>query len=933
MFVMAFESNITRVPVALDAEVGSAAADAVGAEGVARDLIVGAAGSSPYLADLMRREGDWLVAALKLSAKAAFETVLESLAAPEDTDRALRQAKRRVALLTGLADLGGVWTLEQVTQALTRFADVAVSTALRDAIKAELVRGKLPGQGDGDLEACGGLAVLAMGKMGAFELNYSSDIDLICLYDETRFDPDDYAEARASFVRAIRRMTKVLSERTAEGYVFRTDLRLRPDASVTPVAISMEAAERYYESFGRTWERAAYIKARAAAGDVVAGERFLSALDPFVWRRHLDFAAIQDAHDMRLRIRDHKRLHGEIDPYGHDLKLGAGGIREIEFFTQTRQLIAGGRDPSLRVKTTKGGLDALVAENWVEKADAEALKDHYTALREAEHRVQMVADQQTHMLPAGREEFARVAALSGVDAGAYARDIGDRLREVQAIIDKFFARERPGGAVQSAAMPEGAGEITERWAGYPALRSPRAVEIFDRVRPALFARLAETSNPTEALQHFDGFLAGLPAGVQLFSLFEANPQLLDLVVDITDTAPALGQYLARNAEVFDAVIGGDFFADWPVGDALAARFGEELARASDYEARLDRIRVIAREWRFRVGVHHLRGLIDAVEAGRQYADVAEATLQALWPHVVTAFADKHGAPPGRGAVVVGMGSLGAGRLNAESDLDLIVIYDGAGVDASEGRRSLATRAYYARLTQALVTAVSAPTAEGRLYEVDMRLRPSGRQGPVATGLSAFRDYQTTEAWTWEHLALTRARPVAGDAALADDFRAIRADVLSQDRDRAKVLRDVADMRARLFEAKKPNGPLDARTGPGRLQDLELFAQTAVLLIGGAAGDQARRIEVITEAFNMPPEAFVHLRDTTDVFWQVQAASRLIAAGALNPDDIGAGTAAFLLRDAQVESIDDLATVIETRAAQAAEIIDKYLSDASEISSA
>ncbi|MEM9969796.1 MAG: glutamine-synthetase adenylyltransferase [Pseudomonadota bacterium] len=912
---MAFEEDITRSPLPLDPTVGAEAADMVAAIGHTRSLIAGAAGSSPYIADLVRREADWLSAALKLAPDAAFATIMETLVdGPADT--ALRRAKRRVALITALADLGGAWSLEQVTGALTRFADAAVAAALRGAIAVEIARGKLPGQGEDDIATCGGLAVLAMGKMGAFELNYSSDIDLICVYDQTRFAPDDYADARAAFVRAVRRMTKTLSERTSDGYVFRTDLRLRPDASVTPVAISMEAAERYYESFGRTWERAAYIKARAAAGDTAAGAAFLSALDPFVWRRHLDFWAIQDAHDMRLRIRDHKGLHGDIDPFGHDLKLGLGGIREIEFFTQTRQIIAGGRDPSLRVPTTKGGLDALAAAGWVSKDDAEVLKGHYTALRDAEHRVQMVADQQTHVLPANRGDFARVAALSGTDAATYAADIRQRLTEVAAIIDRFFVRAR---SKAPAPVPDAAQAITDRWPGYPALRSPRAVEIFDRVRPLIFDRLAKAADPDEALRHFDGFLAGLPAGVQVFSLFDANPQLLELVIDITATAPALAQYLSRNAAVFEAVIVGDFFADWPGCDGLATLISGELSRCGDYEERLDRCRVVAREWRFRVGVHHLRGLIDAAEAGRQYADVAEAVLRALWPHVVATFADKHGAPPGRGAAVLGMGSLGARRLNATSDLDLIVIYDGQGIDTSDGRRPLATRAYYARLTQALVTAISAPTAEGRLYEVDMRLRPSGRQGPVATGLSAFRDYQMTEAWTWEHLALTRARPVAGEAALWPDIDAVRRDVLAHPRDRAKVLSDVTDMRARLAEAAPPRGPLDAKAGPGRVQDIDLFRQTGVILTGAA--DEASGARA---AFDLSDADERAISTAATLFLQVQAASRLIASGPLDDATLGPGACAFLLRENGCDSLGDLAAKMAACAREAAEIIDRHI---------
>ena len=288
------------------------------------------------------------------------------------------------------------------------------------------------------------------------------------------------------------------------------------------------------------------------------------------------------------------------------------------------------------------------------------------------------------------------------------------------------------------------------------------MQIFKRLRPDILARLAKTAHPNEALLAFDGFLAGLPAGVQVFSLFEANPQLIDLLVDIVGTAPALAGYLSQNAGVFDAVIAGDFFAPWPGQAALEVQLRDRLDAEQDYERKLDAARRWRKEWHFRIGVHHLRGLISADYAGEHYADLAGAVIAGIWPEVLGHFAEKHGSPPGRGAVVLGMGSLGAEKLNAGSDLDLIVIYDAAGVDQSEGRRPLMSRLYYSRLTQAMITALTAPMAEGRLYEVDMRLRPSGNQGPVATGWASFREYQRSDAWVWEHLALTRARVIAGD---------------------------------------------------------------------------------------------------------------------------------------------------------------------------
>jgi glutamate-ammonia-ligase adenylyltransferase len=370
-----------------------------------------------------------------------------------------------------------------------------------------------------------------------------------------------------------------------------------------------------------------------------------------------------------------------------------------------------------------------------------------------------------------------------------------------------------------------------RWPSYPAFRSPRAARIFDQLRPEFLARLAKVSRPDEALLALDGFLAGLPAGVQLFSLFQANPQLIDLLIDITGTSPALAAYLSRNASVFDAVIGGDFFSAWPGADDLAGQLSEALEREADYENRLDMARRWTKDWHFRIGVHHLRGLIGALDAASHYADLADAVVRALWPVVTAEFARKHGAPPGRGAAILGMGSLGAQRLHSASDLDVIVIYDPAGVESSEGKRPLAARAYYARLTQAMITAMSARMANGRLYEIDMRLRPSGNQGPVATSLPAFRNYQQTEAWTWEHLALTRARCIAGPLDLMNEIEAFRCEILQASRESGKVLDAVADMRARIEAAHAPSGVWDVKTGPGRMQDVELLAQAGSLLSG------------------------------------------------------------------------------------------------------
>jgi [glutamine synthetase] adenylyltransferase / [glutamine synthetase]-adenylyl-L-tyrosine phosphorylase len=898
-----------------------------------RALAVAAASTSPYLLSLMEKEADWLPEAAADPEAALAGLIKSAQEAPHDTlGAALRQGKRRVALLAGLADLGGAWSLEEVTGALTAFADAACAAALRAGLAVQIKRGKLPGMTEDDLADGAGMVVLAMGKMGAAELNYSSDIDLICLFDETRFDRDDFHEARAAFVRATRAMSGTLSDMTAEGYVFRTDLRLRPDPAVTPVCLAMAAAEAYYESLGRTWERAAYIKARPCAGAIAAGDAFIETLRPFVWRRHLDFAAIQDAHDMRLAIREHKGLGGPITLPGHDMKLGRGGIREIEFFTQTRQLIAGGRDADLRCRGTCDGLAVLARKEWIPAETAEALTGHYRFHRTVEHRVQMVRDAQTHALPRDDEGFDRLAHMMDCDTDALKAELRERLEAVHEMTEGFFAASRAPAAARpqtEAPAHDFDTAILDRWLNYPALRTERATEIFTRLRPELLARLARSARPDEALLAFDGFLSGLPAGVQLFSLLKANQQLADLLIDIVTTSPALAAHLSRNAGVFDAVIGGDFFSDWPGQEGLTDALAQRLAAEPDYETQLDGTRRWAREWHFRIGVHLLRGLIEVDTAREQYADLARAVLAALWPVVTDHFALRHGKPPGRGAAIVGMGSLGAGRLTATSDLDVIVIYDAEGVESSDGKRPLPARTYYARLTQAMITAMTAPMSQGKLYEVDMRLRPSGNQGPVATSLASFDSYQRSEAWVWEHLALTRACPLAGPEDLRADVEALRREILGGGRDATEVLSEVATMRARIAAAKASEGPLDAKIGPGRLQDIELTAQAGALIGGLAAREVEAGLEAARNAGVLSAGDASALAEAHRRFRALQCAARLLSGGPVSVEGLGQAGATFLCRVMGCDTTAALESLVDKTAREADRIITAALAASKE----
>jgi glutamate-ammonia-ligase adenylyltransferase len=915
---MEFENLISLTPYAFDAAAGTETlADFEGLGAKAKRALEGIAGSSPYLRGLLIKERPWFQMALtQIETAVPVEYARLKEVPAEVVAVELRRGKRRVALFCAVMDLCGIWPLETVTRVLTEFAEGAADIALRAALAAEVKRGKLPTITPEDDLGQLGLTVLAMGKMGAYELNYSSDTDLICLFDETRFSTDDYHDARASFIRAIKKMSASLNDITGEGYVFRTDLRLRPDPAVTPVAMPMEAAERYYESLGRTWERAAYIKARPCAGDIGAGAQFLERLTPFVWRKHLDFAAIEDAHNMRLRIREHKGLGGVISLSGHNMKLGRGGIREIEFFTQTRQLIAGGRDPDLRLRGTVEGLHALAEKGWIEAPIAERLSDHYRFHRTVEHRLQMINDAQTHDLPQSEDGFERLAMLMGRNRKDLEVELQERLEDVHSLTEAFFAASQTK-PVETA--PEMDNDTVTRWQSYPALRSERAGAIFERIKPEILTKLAKAARPDEALNAFDAFLKGLPAGVQLLSLFEANPQLIDLLIDVITTSPELAAYLSRNSAVFDAVIGGDFFAPWPGAAALEQEGHRVLGRVGDYEGCLDMARRWGKEWHFRIGVHFLRGLTTAEEAARQYSDLASSVLRVLWPIVVAEFERKRGPSPGRGALIVGMGSLGAELLNAQSDLDLIIIYDPHEEGGTEEGDDHSYRTYYSRLTRALVTAMTAPMAEGKLYELDMRLRPSGNKGPVATSWAAFQEYQTKEAWVWEHMALTRARPISGGASLAQEFETYRPSIF-QNRDGGHVLQALSQMRARLASAKESKGAIDVRNGAGAMQDIELFSQAATLVAGGSERNVTAGLEKSVALNWISKDESLLLLEAYNAFLTLRMAAKLLGRDSIDPDDIGQGGVDFILRVTQSDGSEQLLNEMTKRRDRCAAII-------------
>jgi len=858
-------------------------------------LLEGVFGNSPFLGRLALRETQTLPRLVIAEADDALDEAItraESVASVDEEAAAmavLRSAKREAALAVAMADIAGWWTLEQVTAALTRFADAAVKGALRFLLRRAAAHGMAEKDGAA-LEAESGLTVLAMGKYGAHELNYSSDIDLIVFYD-AHFPFTKRGDARGAAVDIVRGLVKLLSEITADGYVFRTDLRLRPDASATQAAISLEAAESYYESLGQNWERAAMIKARPCAGDPRTGEAFKAAIAPFIWRRHLDYAAIEDIHSIKRQIHAHGG-HGEIKVAGHNIKLGRGGIREIEFFAQTQQLILGGRNPSLRAPRTLDALDALTAAGVVEPQVTADLGNCYRALRVLEHRLQMIEDEQTHTLPKSEEELAHVACFMGYDDVAqFSADLTRTMETVQDHYARLFQREADltdvhGNLVFTGVEddPETLETLRAMGFGAPsqvaaiirgwhhgrirAMRSARARELLTKLMPAILKALAETADPDTAFVQFDRFLSNLPSGVQLFSLFTAKPEFLALLARIVGSAPRLAFHLARAPATLDALVDADFLATLPTPSQLDANLKRQLQ--GSYEEQLDGARRFAREETFRVGVQLVSDAAHAERAGPAYTRIAESVITGLLPAVEAELAQSVGKVKGAEFAVIALGKLGGREMTASSDLDLVFVYDVPdGVEGSDGARSLPPTLYFARLAQRLIAALTTPTGAGTLYDVDMRLRPSGNKGPAAVSFQSFADYHARESWTWEHMALTRARPVAGSEILRARVDAEIARRLAAPRDPKRIFTDARDMRKKIA-AQYPGANLwDLKYAPGALIDIEFIAQAHQLI----------------HAPRQPA-----LLDTNTI-----AALRKMAGDGLNPDD-----AKFLIEAAELE---------------------------------
>jgi glutamate-ammonia-ligase adenylyltransferase len=836
-----------------------------------------ACAEAPFLRLLLDREPDIAEAAAQGRLPAIESARIDDPAVP--VARRLRLERRRLALIVALGDLAGQFDLTAVTGALSDFADYALDAAVAAAINE-----RTPGA------PCRGFAAIALGKQGSHELNYSSDIDPILLFDPAtlpcrpREDPADAA------VRIARRVVELLQARDGDGYVLRVDLRLRPSPEATPIALPVDAAISYYESLALPWERAAFIRARAAAGDVGLGNRFLETIRPFIWRRALDFGAIGEIRGISRRIRDH-HAQGQVFGPGFDLKRGRGGIREIEFFAQIHQLIHGGRDPALRAPATRDALARLGEAGWIGMDESHVLSETYTLLRTIEHRVQMLEDRQTHHLPTGAALDA-VARLHGVADGVALLDL---LRPgVAAVAATYDSLDSGEGTNLSADRPlligqldaagfthdDGVAELIERWRGgtYPALRSPAARAALEAVLPGLVEALGAAPDPHAAIVRLDVMLGRLSSAVNFFRLIEARPALARLLGAILSHTPTLAEALGRRPELFDGLV--DASALDPVG-SVDSLIGEMHLGAADgdYEQQLEHVRRIVGEKRFALGTQIIAGVSDPLEVSAGYARIAEAAINVLAAAATAAFALVHGTVPGSELVILALGRMGGGALTHASDLDLIYLFTGDYMAESDGAKPLGAVLYYNRLAQRITGALSAPTASGPLYEIDTRLRPSGTQGPLSVSLDGFERYQRESAWTWEHMALTRARPVFGTSAARSATQAVIDAVLRGARPPRDIIADAVAMRTEMAVHKAPAGPLDAKLLPGGLVDLEFAVHMMQLTrLAGFDPHLGTAIDLLVAQGLAPPG----LRAAHDTLTRLLVTVRLVAPDAQPP---------------------------------------------------
>ena len=805
-------------------------------------------GNSPHLSLLLQRDLKLTQALLEEAPDAITGRVRDDLAGADpamDRDRLmtfLRRQRNRVAVLAAVYDCFDICGVMKCAELLSDMADHAVRLTVSHLLLDRVERG--------DLERPAGnrwgYFVLAMGKHGSRELNYSSDIDLIVLYDPESVRYTGSRTLGECFVRVTQDLIRILQSRTGDGYVFRTDLRLRPDPSSTPVAVTVDFALNYYQRFGRTWERTALIKARPVAGDLTAGAAYLERLSPFIWDEALDFTSVEEIRSVSQQIHDFHG-HDAIRAAGHNVKLGRGGIREIEFFVHMHQLAYGGRNRRLRGSRLLPMLETLDREHHIMPRETAALRDAYLLLRRVEHRLQMVNDTQTQKLPESDEGLEHIAFFLGLDSAeelvrlieSVAGEVHDLYRTrfnvpegerdlTAAILEG--PDEHPDAVAKLAAAgftrAPAAIEVLRGWAEgrHASTASERARTIIREILHEIVDALGRTPDPDRALARLDRFLAALPEDLALFAMLRANTWLLNLIAVVMGSAPRMADVLEGNPRLLQAVLDPSFFLPIPEREQLARELDERLAGRRDATERVEQVAAWAGDRRFQVAVQALENLVTVDEAATSLSDVAAAVVGRLLRDVLDAMHEQHGPVPGGGCAVVARGRLGAGEMIFGSDLELLFIADFEVEAKTAGPQPIAARIFYRHAATELISRLRSQSTYGRLYELDERLRPSGQIDFPVTTLDEFRDHHAGPASTSELMSLTRASVVCGDPATSAAVTASIEGALARSRDPGRLLEDVARRREAIARKHPSEDPFDVQHVRGGLVDLESLAQ-------------------------------------------------------------------------------------------------------------
>ena len=774
-------------------------------------------------------------------------------AAPDDWPARLRTWRQAVSARLVWRDLNGLDDVADTLSGSTRLAEECLRLGL-EALEGQFAaRHGVVRDGDG---APVRLVVFALGKLGGGELNFSSDIDLVYAYAAAgESDGPRPLAAEEYFARLGRALARLLDEPTVDGFCHRVDLRLRPFGNAGRVALSFAAMEQYFQREGRDWERYAWQKARPVAGDLDAGERFLVALRPFVYRRYFDYGALAGLREMKAAIQAEVARKELAD----DIKRGSGGIREIEFLVQVLQLIRGGREAALRGRRLLPMLDAMRAARQIEPEAARDLGEAYLFLRRVENRLQMLRDAQTHVLPEDAVDRLRIAdGLGYPDWDALVADIDRRRARVAAEFDALLShRDESRGAVSGdlagywRALPEDGdpGVLAAAGFGDPGevdaalrdfVRSPSVRDLsdaararLDRVMPVMLQASAPADRPLQAVRRLLALLHNILRRVSYLALLDEQPAALARLTDLVTRSAFLAERVAAHPLLLDELLDARVEGPMPGREQIDAACAAALQR-DDLEAVLFTLNETRQALSFRIALATLDGRMAAVDSARQLAWLADGVVGVVLELAQREMRAAHGTVPDAPFAAIGYGSLGGEELGVGSDLDLVFLYDAPADAQSDGPRPLEAQRWFARLAQKIVLLLGTPTGAGQLYEADVRLRPDGGSGLLVSSLAAYDAYQRERAWTWEHQALVRARCVAGDGTLHAAFERVRGAALVRARDPATLAADVSGMRARMRAEldRGGDGLFDLKQGEGGLVDLEFLLQALVL--GGAA---------------------------------------------------------------------------------------------------